>query len=220
MALEKLLIITEHGEQIKALFNPERYTINKAVQYAEIAIPGLDSPVLQFVRGQNEKLTLELFFDTTDKGMVDDVSDVREYTSKIHKLLLVDTETHAPPRCTIYWGAGLSPFQLSATCVVESVSEEFNLFSPQGIPLRAKLNLTLREYITIEDQLLLTPRHSSDRTKEIMLKRGETLSQVAGREYSDPSAWRRIAEENNLENPRLLTPGMKLRIPRQRADEG
>ena len=38
-------------------------------QFAEIAIPGLDAPLQQFVRGQAEKLTLDLFFDTTDNGM-------------------------------------------------------------------------------------------------------------------------------------------------------
>ena len=46
-------------------FNPTEYTLTKGAQIAEIAIPGIDSPILQFVRGQNEKLTLELFFDTT-----------------------------------------------------------------------------------------------------------------------------------------------------------
>ena len=34
-----------------------------------MTIPGLDSPLQQFVRGQAEKLTLDLFFDTTDTGM-------------------------------------------------------------------------------------------------------------------------------------------------------
>ena len=39
--------------------------IAKGAQIAEIAIPGIDSPILQFVRGQTQTLTLELFFDTT-----------------------------------------------------------------------------------------------------------------------------------------------------------
>ena len=50
-------------------FNPTDLTFAKGANFAEIAIPGLDSPVLQFVAGQNEKLTVELFFDTTDRGM-------------------------------------------------------------------------------------------------------------------------------------------------------
>src|SRR5262249_35576509 len=83
MALEKLTIVPERGESITALFNPERYTLNKATQYAEINIPGLDQPVVQFVRGQSKKITLDLFFDTTESGMVDDVKDVRTLTGKV-----------------------------------------------------------------------------------------------------------------------------------------
>ena len=49
--------------------------------------------------------------------------------------------------------------------MLESISEEFNLFSPDGIPLRAKLAVTFREAWTIDEQLQVTPRHSSDRTK-------------------------------------------------------
>jgi nucleoid-associated protein YgaU len=218
MPLEKLTIKPEEGEPITVCFNPERYTLNKGVQIAEIAIPGLDSPVLQFVRGQNEKITLELFFDTTTHGMVDNVKDVREETKKIYHLLKINKKTHAPPRCTLLWGEGGQLFSFDSfpepQCVLESVSEEFNLFSPSGVPLRAKLNVTFREYKSIEDQIKEINKESSDRTKIFEVERGQTLSQIAWLEYQDPNEWRRIAEANKIENPRLLTPGSKLRIPR------
>src|SRR5574339_4890 len=47
-------------------YNPSELSFQKGVQIAEIAIPGLDTPLLQFVRGQNETVALDLFFDTTD----------------------------------------------------------------------------------------------------------------------------------------------------------
>ena len=97
MAFKKLKITPEVGNEFEVLFNPERYTLSKGVQYAELNIPGLDSPVLQFVRGQNEKVTLELFYDTTDRGMVGNVTDVRTETVKIYDLLKILPSTHAPP---------------------------------------------------------------------------------------------------------------------------
>ena len=220
MALEKLTIKPETASklpEVKALFNPERYTVNKSVQIAEIAIPGLDSPVQQFVRGQTEKITMELFFDTTNYGMVDNVKDVREETGKVYKLLKVNSELHAPPRCMLLWGSAGKLFsfgtKVSPWCLVESVSEEFNLFSPAGVPLRSKLNVTFREAWTIEEQLRETPRHSSDRTKVRTVRRGETLSHLAWAEYQDPKAWRIIADENTLDNPRRIPPGTALVIP-------
>lgn len=221
MALEKLTIGPESASKlpsIRALFNPERYTVNKSVQIAEIAIPGLDSPVQQFVRGQTEKITMELFFDTTEHGMVDNVKDVREETGKVYKLLKINSELHAPPRCVLLWGEAGKLFsfgtKVSPWCLVESVSEEFNLFSPAGVPVRAKLNVTFREAWTIEEQLRETPRHSSDRSKVRTVRRGETLSHIAWAEYQDPGAWRLIADANAIDNPRTVVPGTTLAMPR------
>jgi LysM repeat protein len=218
MPLEKLTIVPERGASIKALFNPERYTVSKSVQLAEVAIPGLDAPVVQFVRGQNEKISLELFFDTTDLGMADNVTDVRTLTTKVYKLLKVDGELHAPPRVLLSWGTAgqLTSHGTSIPpwLVLESVSEEFSVFSPAGVPLRAKLSVSFREAWTIEEQLQETPRHSSDRTKTRRVVRGQTLSHIAAAEYRDPEQWRPIAEANGLDNPRRLAPGTTLVIPR------
>jgi hypothetical protein len=216
MKPEKLIIQNlQTKEKHVALFNPERYTLNRGVQIAEIAIPGLDSPVLQFVRGQNEKITMELFFDTTEFGMVDNVKDVRKETSKIYALTKINGDTHAPPLCSLSWKGRLFSFGWKAPsrCIVESVNEEFNLFSSTGVPLRAKLNVTFREYLTIEEQLKETPRHSADRRKLRILGRGKTLSHLAWEEYDDPGEWRPIAEANNLDNPRLVAPGTRLEVP-------
>jgi len=217
MSLEKLTILPENKAPIQALFNPERYTVNKSVQLAEVAIPGLDAPVVQYVRGQNEKLTMELFFDTTDRGMVDSVTDVRTLTARVYQLLKVDSELHAPPRVQLAWGSGGQLTSYGATIspwlVLESINEEFSLFSPGGVPLRAKLNVSFREAWTIEQQLTVTPRHSSDRTSLHRVVRGETLSHIAAEEFNDPTQWRLIADANNLDNPRLLTPGQILVIP-------
>jgi Contractile injection system tube protein/LysM domain len=224
MALQKLTISPERGEEIKALFNPEKYTITKGVQYAEIGIPGLDSPVLQFVRGQNEKVTIELFFDTTDYGMTDasDVHDVRLLTRKVYNLTKVNPETHAPLRVTLWWGTAAQVTSYASHIwpwmVVESVSQEFTLFAPDGTPLRAKLNTTFREAWTIEEQLNETPRHSSDRTKVRRVQRGETVSRVAGTEYGDPRQWRAIAEFNDLDDPRRVAPGTVLVVPRNTSE--
>ncbi len=220
MALAKLTIkcadTPSSFDDILVMFNPERYSLSKGVQLAEIAIPGLDGPLLQFVRGQNEKITMELFFDTTERGLVDNVRDVREETGKIYRLLKINPETHAPPRCLLLWGNQLFSYgsNLSPRCLVESVNEEFQLFSPGGVPLRAKLAVTFREYKTLADDLKETPRHTSDRTKVVVVQRRQTLSQIAWLEYGDAGKWRPIADKNQLANPRLLPPGTRLVIPR------
>jgi hypothetical protein len=217
MGLEKLTISPEIGEDVVALFNPEKYTASRSVQFADITIPGLDAPVVQFVRGQSEKITLELFFDTTADGMIDPVTDVRDLTSQVYGLMSVLSETHAPPRLLLMWGEGGKLFNygnlILPWCVLESASQDFTLFSPGGVPLRAKMNCTFRDAWTIDEQLTQTPRESSDRTKFTQVKQHQTLSEIAWQQYKDPSQWRPIAEANHLDNPRLLIPGTVLKIP-------
>ena len=94
---------------IPVQFNPPEYTLAKAAQIAEIAIPGIDSPILQFVRGQTQTLALELLFDTTRAGITEAaVLDVRRRTDLVAQLGRIQPHTHAPPRIRFVWGMGLS----------------------------------------------------------------------------------------------------------------
>ena len=197
-------------ERIEVQFNPTEYTLEKAAQIAEIAIPGIDSPILQFIRGQNEKLTLELFFDTTESGMGEGATDVRNRTKSIYQLVKIQPKTHAPPRLRFTWGEGLT-----FKAIVESVQQKFTLFNPNGVPLRATVTVAFREYKTLEEQLAELNQQSADHTKRRVVRRGDTLNRLAFEEYADSTKWRHIAEANEAVLPSLLrlTPGTVLRIP-------
>lgn len=54
---------------------------------------------------------------------------------------------------------------------------------------------------------------SRARAKIWRVKQGDTLKRIAAKEYGNPNLWRRIADANKIDNPRLLKPGMKLVIP-------
>lgn len=57
------------------------------------------------------------------------------------------------------------------------------------------------------------PQQTSERTYTV--QSGDSLSKIAKREYGDANQWRRIFEANKdqIENPDLIYPGQKLRIP-------
>ena len=42
---------------------------------------------------------------------------------------------------------------------------------------------------------------------------GDSLPQLAWREYGDATAWRVIAEANDIDDPMLLVPGAELLVP-------
>lgn len=194
--------------EIEVQFNPESYRLNKGAQIAEIGVFGIDSPILQFVRGQNETLTLDLFFDSTEDGMDEAATDVRERSQSIYQLVKMQPKTHAPPRIRFRWGAGLS-----FKAIVERVEQSFDLFAPSGVPLRATVSVTFREYRTLEEQLAELKPESTDHTRRVELRPGDTLRLVAHREYGEARLWRLIADENDLGDPLGVAPGTVLRLP-------
>ena len=204
-------------------FNPKEFSLEKGVQLGEINIPGLDAPLQQFVRGQAEKLNLELFFDTTEDGMGENATSVTSKTDEIYQMVKVESDSHAPPVVTFIWNEHFSGDTLGAgsgnqlrnsfTGVIESIRQNFTLFSPEGVPLRATLTLTLREYRTLEQQLDQLRLNSPDRSHSHVLQAGENLTTVAGKYYQVPGKWRHIADDNEIEDPRRLTPGTLLDVP-------
>ncbi len=191
---------------INVQFNPPEYTIAKAAQVAEIAIPGIDAPILQFVRGQTRTLALELFFDATRQQD----GDVRRMTEPVAALGRIQPKTHALPRVTFIWGQGLS-----FRAIVDNVQQKLTLFDPAGVPLRATLAVSFKEYRTLEEQLQQLNLQSADHTKRRVVRQRDTLMGIAYEEYGDVALWPLIADANRERLPSLrqLPPGMELLIP-------
>jgi hypothetical protein len=214
--------LTPLGPRLAVMFNPSDLSLTKGAQLAEIAVPGLDTPLQQFVRGQTERLTVRLFFDTTDDGMGPAASSVTEQTDRFYSFVKIDAHLHAPPVCRFVWGSSFPGSDLPGddnqrrahfTGVVESVQQELTLFSPRGLPLRANLTVTMREYKTLAHQQRQLGLHSADRTSSHVVRRGDTLSAIAARAYGSPAEWRRIADHNRISDPARLAPGTELEIP-------
>jgi nucleoid-associated protein YgaU len=146
---------------------------------------------------------MELFFDTTDEAR-----DVREETEKVVRLAAIDSELHAPPPVTISWGS------LLFTGVLSSVNQTFNRFLSDGRPVRARLDVTWSELIDPDRESRETNRQTADFSKRHVVSEGETLSDIATRYYEQPAAWRAIALENGIEDPRRdLFAGREIVVP-------
>lgn len=209
------------GEMFYVEYAPSELAFQKAAQYADVAIPGLNQPVAQFIRGDAEVLTLNLFLDSTRTGMNDAAESVTEDAEKLAKLVAVKADLHRPPLVQLVWGDDFPAPTWGAggqsepvfTAVVTSVNRSFTLFSPNGKPLRATVTLTLRRYATVEEQLNAMNLQSADHTRLHVVAEGETLPLIAFDAYEDPAQWRLIADHNRLEELRDLSVGMVLELP-------
>lgn len=212
MALAKATISnTQTGEQVAVMFNPDEYTLDLGNTFAEVGIPGLATPAIQYVRGNSRSLKLELFFDTSQEHREGSRvlnragDDVRTLTSQITGLLNHDPALKAPPILLFSWGG------LNFQCVLESVGQRFTMFLGSGTPVRATLTVSFKEYRRLEVEVRKGLFIGPPTVHTVVT--GDHLSKVAGETWGEPEAWREIAEANNIDNPRKLDPGQQLIIP-------
>lgn len=209
------LLITESGENIPFQFNPAELTISKSASWSGGDAKGRNAPKLRFQSGQSGTLKLTMTLDDT---VGSNRRSVKQRVDQVMDLVMVDKKlaSHDPQRAAarppwviFRWGP-ISSFK----AVVESVSVRYTYFSADGTPLRAKCDVTLKEWT---DETLLPRQNPTSGTPEPHaihhLTRHETLDRVAATHYRDPGRWRLIAQANGIYDPLRLTPGAALIIP-------
>jgi nucleoid-associated protein YgaU len=203
----------DQGKVISVLFNPTEYSLERSNSYKQTPVPGLSSPLLQFVNGECDQLSMELFLDdyTDPKGPTSLQQPEREPLARrltdISKLLHIDRDLHAPPPVRFNWG----PLEFSA--VIEKLGRKVTMFHPDGAPARVTLAVSFKEYRTLRQQLEDPRRESADKTKRRVVVGREALWWIAAREYEDAAEWPRIARANDLDDPRQIAPGDWLELP-------
>lgn len=215
MGLEKATITnTVTGKVIAVQFNPEEYTVNREVTYAQSNIPGVSGPLLQFVHGNMAILDMELLLDTLETHRSGGTTinpargDVRTLVNEITALMAIQSSTHAPPVLLFTWGS------LTFTCVLVKASQKYQMFLPTGIPVRARMTVTFHEFRNLELEAKEIKRQTADYTKRHTVGQGETLASIAAALYDDPAMWRPLAIANDIEDPRVLRVGAELVVPR------
>lgn len=215
MELEKAVLQNGNTDQvIPVLFNPEEYTLKRGVNYARIPVVGLSGPITQFVNGEAATLDMELFLDTLEahehagQRLNAPGADVRQLVQRVVGLMDIDPTTHAPPVLLFVWGS------LSFNCVLTSATQTYVMFRPDGVPVRARLQVSFSEFRSVDLEAKQVKRETSDYTKTYVVGQGEDLSAIAAREYGKPGLWRAIALYNQLDDPRTLAVGQTLSIPR------
>ncbi|WP_213955778.1 MULTISPECIES: hypothetical protein [unclassified Variovorax] len=118
------------GDDITVHFNPASLQYSVSNTMGEAKGPNKK----QYVANSSAKLTMDLVFDTTHNG-----HDVRELSDRMAKLMKPDGPKgkQVPPQVTFEWGT------YKFTGMVEQYKETLDYFSPEGVPLRCGINLTL-----------------------------------------------------------------------------
>lgn len=219
LAKAKLIPLDAEGAESKELahinvqFNPSSLKVSLANTLKADSKSGDSGSAAQFVDKSSSSLSIELMFDTTiDSNEAKANSDVRIQTQKIAEAFMkpvkgANNKLLAPARCRFQWGA------FKFVGMVGSYNETLDFFSPEGIPLRAKLGLSLKEdkYQFERDESVKAKRqqlpHFSKVPKDSTKKQtadSETINDVLKKEQKDEANFRHTAMSNGVENIRQL----------------
>ncbi|MEM7659762.1 MAG: peptidoglycan-binding protein, partial [Bacteroidota bacterium] len=153
-------------------------------------------------------LSVELFFDST--GVVPNKSKetvparLQNLYDSIYK---VEGEIHQPMYCTVIYG------DYGFHCKLQSINVEYLLFSPDGIPLRAKAALTFTGHIDSEANQKQNHLRSPDLSRILTVRQGDTLPIMCQKIYKSPFYYLQVAEINGLTNFRELAVGSQILFP-------
>jgi hypothetical protein len=189
---------------IKVQFNPETLSLSTSN-----TIDTSFGSAYQFANLGPTVLTLELWFDVT-ASVFETTNDVRLLTQRVHHFMLPkpaegDTTQYVMPGVRFLWGSFLFEG------VMTSFSEAIDFFSKGGRPLRSKLSVSIQSV-----QPLPTSADNNAAPSQVAAAVGDTVQALAMALAVGIRAWRLIANLNEVENPRLLTPGSLLKMPPKR----
>ena len=198
------------GEDVECMFNPFEYTLTKQNQWEKKASKGSNTPEVRFKQGGSQTLKLKVHFDTLQTG-----SDVRAYTDKLWKMMMVDDSTRhaqsdksAPPEVAFEWG------RLFFKAVLTNMTQKFTLFDDKGTPLRCEVDLTLEQMIDIDDYGPQSPA-AAGAAQAVATTATATSSDRPDTVGGSPDAMRDTMEANNIDNPNKIPPGTNLVVPRR-----
>ncbi len=207
------------------MFNPDSYSIKKSSSFVG---KGLDENKNYALLGEKTKskprqlMLKEIWLDTTE--LIPPhwrERDVSKYTDLLLEMAestaakyspdfrTADTSKATPPKLAFRWG------NFRFLGLLEKVKIKFTHFAHDGTPQRAKVSLMFKEF---RHRRVYPPQNPSsggdgrvERAWEI--KAGDRLDSIAAQVYGDAAQWRLLANFNNIANPLVLQPGVRLLIP-------
>lgn len=190
-----------NGAPFQAMLNPSGYEI---ARQAKASKDGAADGCIE------ETLTLEdLVLDGT--GVVASPTGVPQSVEQQLADLLAIVQIKRIGQTTVYpmvqlvWGA------LYFVGRVRRVGTKFTLFAPDGTPLRARVSLSVEEYVPANNTK--PARETAAMSKQLSVDAGVRLPELCFATYNDPGMAAALARYNNLTSMRNVPAGTTLATP-------
>ncbi len=199
-------------------FNPTEIAITRRSQAGSVPTPGAGGAhqPTQTVKGADINIKEVIFEGYDTKARCDTLltwmSPDAGFLGQLLSAITGKNLKTQPPELTFQWGPPMIGFMYTVT--LASVSCTYTRFTSAGIPVRAKVGLTMKEVPSLLGTLPQNPTSGGLTGRRAhTVGHGESLQSIATTNYGNPNAWRRIAEVNNIKDPTRVRPGTTVYLP-------
>lgn len=195
------------GDAYSVMFNPNNIVVKLQVDRDETQANGETSSPMKFKRIKPQDYSFEFTIDGTGANGEPKKDVPKEVETFLGVIYMLKGETHQPNYLKILYGSIL------LKCVLKSVDITYNLFSPNGKPLRAKVNATFTSCLDQELSQMINNTSSPDLTHARKLKRSDKLVSMSNNIYNKNSYYLEVARANGFNSFRDLPEGTEVFFP-------
>jgi len=204
-------------EELTLQYNPEKLQLDRTVQWKEAKATGNKSS-LEYTKTAPATLTMELMFDTSINGenvkkeFVDIFSNATmpnvKPPSTSEEGKGKESDKQRPQKVEFNW-----PPEFQFVGFIKSLKTSYIMFSESGVPIRAKVNLTMQEYESqekIDHGLGQVAGYNLPEVSLVQVQSGQSLSMIAAAAGTSAQV---LADMNGISNPLDVAAGTMLMVP-------
>jgi hypothetical protein len=208
------------GPPFVVQFNPETYTDTTEIELAPTEPAHGDAgQEAKFKAIKPKTFTMDLLLDGTGYSPAPPPAGALDAVAPSSGLSVVaqiehfkattgfSGNVHRPRYLMLVWG------KLIATCVLESFSIAYKLFTAEGLPLRATISASFKEHKDNLQAELEKNLASPDIQHAHVVLENELLPSVVNGVYKTPLHYIAVAAANSLDTVRRIDPGATLLLP-------
>jgi hypothetical protein len=219
----------EMGSQLEVFtvqFNPKEIKTDKASKWKKKDEQGADGAAFEYQQGEPRTLVMDLFFDTSmEQGSGPRYNVEWAWVEGLLALTnLVGSgggggQKKHPPMVKFVWG------DFEFVGIVDKIATQYLMFSSDGNPIRAKCNLSMKEYKVAEflgadggDNLSaalvdLSGGAGTIATRDLTVITAQVGDTAASLAAENGTTFQAVCEENNIDDPTADLAGQEIVIP-------
>lgn len=199
------------SSEYSVMINPSSVRRSMSTAYDEEQAMGQNNPEQKFKFIRPETWSFDFIIDGTGIATGEDGSDHSRVDREIKHFMAVVYDYHpktdSPPFVLIRYVG--QEFQ----GVLTSLNISYDLFYPDGLPLRAKITCSFSSVKNAKKKEKVIGKNSSNLTLKVTLKENETLAVKSCEIYGSDDYYIVVARTNDLNNFRKIEAGTQLYFP-------